>query len=74
MSDRIEIETKHTHFVVVALGYWGKATTLKQAKKNCILSGAMPKEKMIAFWGSDDITVDGGGTVTSSKLLSLGEI
>lgn len=73
--DRLGIEQQCTRFVVVALGYWGAGKTLKEAKRNCMREGAKAKDKMLAYWGDDSLSVTSAGYVQADKaLLSLGEI
>lgn len=74
--DRREIECTLTHFVVRSFGYWGKGTTLKEAKANCIRAGGRTAktEKTTAHWGTPDIEVLSDGAVTASFMVYLGEV
>jgi hypothetical protein len=77
LIDRMEVEATFTHFVVVALGYWGKGTTIPEAlQKLAEFSGwgkrQMAKEKMLLFWGTEDIEVYTDGSVHAMNLVDLG--
>lgn len=64
-----------TTILVVGPGYYGYGSSLKEAKANCLASGAKRTDPMKAFMGDDSIGVTGMGEIRSDNVLvCLGEI
>ncbi len=64
-----------TTIIVIGPGYYGYGASLKEAKANCITSGAKRTDKMLAYMGDDSLGVTGMGAVRADKVLvCLGEI
>lgn len=75
--DRVLVESSFTHFVVRGFGYWGKGKTIKAACEQLKKEGWRPKKdgvKRDAYWGTEDISVDGGGGVSATNMVYLGEL
>lgn len=69
-ADQIEQLTK---FMVIGPGFFGRGDTLQEAKKNCMKVGCRAKDKMIAYAGSEDLSIE-NGYVVASVLFRIGEL
>ena len=72
--DRVAVEAAIKRFLVIGPGYFGFGESIKEARTNCMKEGCKAKDHLIAYAGSSDLSFTGGGYVSATFMIRIGEV